>query len=57
MFWADNFVLTPGHTGAGARGGGGGMLQEQFLSMFHYLSVLCNNPVVEKTVCTSQHSA
>ena len=23
MFWADNFVLTPGHTGAGARGGGG----------------------------------
>ena len=24
MFWADNFVLTPGHTGAGARGGGGG---------------------------------
>ena len=54
MFWADNFVLTPGHTGAG---GGEGMLQEQFLSMFHYLSVLCNNPVVEKTVCTSQHSA
>ena len=56
MFWADNFVLTPGHTGAGG-GGGRRMLEEQFLSMFHYPSVLCNNPVVEKTVCTSQHSA